>query len=254
VRRKALLAAAAVACLLTGWVVTASPVAADVECRYRTDPPALPEDQTVIVHEVGPLNPYWRTFALAQPQWSVLGVRPSAGTDYDMRVDECEGKTVAQSQLAGSAVDFVAVDGSRPWSAPLGQKKPMYVTVTRAGTLTGPFAIEYSTPGTPLAAGQQQYLVMRGPALVRDVTVESGKTAVLILRLLRGDADLALVDSTTTATTWARSRAQSIAQSVRQGLSEERITISVPSGVPARTFGIVVVNNAGYGEYLLSRF
>lgn len=264
IKRNILLASLAALCTVTAGLVAASPASADVECRYlipippNPDPPVFTDNVVVFGPDTG-IAPHNRGFGVQQPRWSVVGVRPSAGANYDLQVRDCDdgvgqGRLLAESALVGSAVDFVAIDGNRAWPAPPGDEKSLYASIFR-GRARGTFMAEYSNNGPALVVGAAQSLFMRGtPALVRDLYVPSGGTATIELRLDNGDADLALVDSTGFEGTWARSRHQAIRQSTNPGLTTETITISLSPREPGRTFGVVVINNAEYGQYYLSRF
>jgi hypothetical protein len=260
VKRNVLAAVLVTIAVAATGVVTASPASAGEECRYDIyNPPPPPpsylaENQVDFVDNISFFNPYRRKLTLHQPRWSVLGVRPAPGSNYDVEISHCTIVTLATSTMSGSAVDFVALDGNRPWVA-TGQKE-LWAKVWRSGEVTDPFAVEYSADGPPLQVGIPQLLRMRGtPALIRDLVVQPGTTAVVLLTLAQGDADLALVSSGPFGEqNWARSRVQAINSSAYPGLTHERIEISVPVGVSAQTYGVVVINNASYGLYTLERF
>ncbi|GIH01948.1 hypothetical protein Rhe02_00150 [Rhizocola hellebori] len=230
---------------------------ANVECRYSiaSPPPLMLPNVTYKRDDIGPANPLRLSLEVAKPKWSAIAVKGGPGVDYDLALGRCEDEPLVTSTQSGAAVDFVAVDGNAAWTAPPGTSRTLYATVTRAGSVTGQFALEYSTGGLPLRVGFPESLNLRDtPAVVRDVYVASGTTAVITLRLTAGDADLAVVDSLGAApNTAARSRSQSIAQSNNPGLTPETVAITVGSAEPGRTFGVVVVNNAASGNYTLAR-
>ena len=102
--------------------------------------------------------------------------------------------------------------------------------------------------GPPLHQGAPQYLIMRGPALVRDVYVGSGKRSSSVCGSSPG----------TPIWRWwipprAVPRVLANMHSINPGLSEDRVSITVPANQPGRMFGVVVINNANYGEYELAR-
>ncbi|WP_162908196.1 hypothetical protein [Allorhizocola rhizosphaerae] len=240
--------------------VPAPAIAADPECRYVM-PPAPPppiqfDDQLVQIGPIGGRNEgTTRSLGVQQPHWSVMAIRPLAGADYDLLVYDCPDERVvgASFQEAG-LVDFVALDGNRAWSSTTTEKQLYAKMFRKRSSVHGTFNAEYSTGGKPLATGTSQTLALRGtPAVVRDVFVAAGTTATIRLGVLSGSADLFLVDSSADKTTWGRTRAQAVASSANPGSADESIVISVPAGVPSRTYGLVIVNNADYGEYYLVR-
>ena len=116
----ALLVAVSTTAVSLGPQVPAS--AKDIECRYdiprsvknSVAAPVLPAVIPNYIYKisgVGPANPLHRSFGLARPRWSVVGVRPAAGTDYDAAAERCPDEPIATSANAGSAVEFVALDG-----------------------------------------------------------------------------------------------------------------------------------------------
>jgi hypothetical protein len=235
---------------------------ATVECRYLAKPgpgqdfvavpvpppPVGPQpNQVVYVSGVTRALPYTTSYTTAQPNWSVVGVQSAPGTDYNLGLRDCDWGRRAISTLSDVPVDFIAVDGNQPMPG------RMSVTVSNATDRVGTFALEYSTLGPILEPGTSQSLTMRGtPALVRDVYVPSGSTAVISLRLVSGDADLAVVASTSDS--WLASRFQAVQTSSLPGLAEDRVVISVPVDSPGQTFGVVVVNNTVLTEATLLRF
>ncbi|HEX6685636.1 MAG TPA: hypothetical protein VF062_22865 [Candidatus Limnocylindrales bacterium] len=234
-------------------LAVAAPGSADVECRYSMhhgpslESTLLAADIPVHVNGITAAKPYNAPFQLVQPHWSIVGLRPLIGTNYDLGLEDCDfGHPHGKSILPGSLVDFLALDGNQPI------KSRMFASVSNAGEAVGTFALEYST-GVPLVRGSQR-LVMRGtPALVRDVYVPAGTSATIILRPTFGDADLAVVESGSTQDSWVRARADAVQESSQPGLAEEHITLTVPAGTPSRTFGVVVINNAAYTEAILLR-
>lgn len=251
----------AVAVWVTGVAVIGQRAASgDVECRYAVPMqspapgdatvPDLPADVFQQVRYADDDSPHLRSFELRRARWSVVAIRPSAGVDHDLAVYECPGhEPLRRSASTGSSVDFVALDGSRAWS-----QVTLFAEVRQVSRLGGGFGLEYSTGVQGPGPGESQTLLMKGtPALVRDVYVDSGTTAILKLGILSGDADLAVVDTGDGRAGWVRSRQEAVALSANEGDLAEVVTIGVPRDEPGRTFGIVVVNNASSGEYLLSR-
>jgi hypothetical protein len=236
--------------------------AVDIECRYLIEPgpglePVLPlpppppgpvPNQVVYVSGVTSASPYRALFEVRQPYWSVVGVRSAAGTDYNLRLRDCLRDRIAVSTLSGVRVDFVAVDGNQPTVMP----GRIAATVSNATDQVGTFALEYSTGGPAPAPGATETLLLRGtPALVRDVYVPPGGTAIIGLRLVSGAADLAVVAST--SETRLASRAEAIQTSTQPGLDEDRVVITVPRGSAGQTFGVVVVNNVANTQAVLYR-
>ncbi|HZM76279.1 MAG TPA: hypothetical protein VFC19_11160 [Candidatus Limnocylindrales bacterium] len=259
-KRNMLLAFLVTAAATTVSLVGAPAAWATVECRYSIKPgaglepiPVLPPppgpqpNQVIYVSGVTIASPYQAAFEAQQPQWSVVGVRSARGTDYNLALRDCDWGRRAFSTLSDVPVDFIAVDGNQPMPG------RMSATVSNATDRVGTFALEYSTGGPILEPGTSQDLLIRGtPALVRDVYVPAGGTAVVSLRLVSGDADLAVV--TSTSDTWLASRAQAIQTSSQPGLTEERVLLTAPVGSLGQTFGVVVVNNASLTEATLQRF
>lgn len=261
--KRNILLACLVAVATTAVGLAGTPAAwADVECRYVIKPgsgqdlvpipipppPSGPQpNQVVYVSGITRTAPYRTAYTAQQPRWSVVGVRPAAGTDYNLSMLDCDWGRRLVSTLSGSLVDFIAVDGNEPMPG------RMSATVSNVTDTVGTFALEYSSGGPVLDAGASQSLLMRGtPALVRDVYVPEGGTAVISLRLAYGDADLAVVASTSDS--WLVSRAQAVQNSSLPGLSEDRVVITAPPGSHGQTFGVVVINNAPLTEATLLRF
>jgi hypothetical protein len=253
-KRNMLLAFLVAVAATTASLVGAPPASADPECRYSIHPgpapvpgPLLPND-LLYIGDVTSILPYRTSFEPQQPLWSVVAIRSAERTDYNLAVRDCELGLHASSTLSDAPVDFVALDGNQLTTG------RMAATVSNAGEGIGTFALEYSTGGRAPEPGTWETLLMRGtPALVRDVYVPEGTSTTVVLRLVSGDADLAVVDSESTSDTWLRSRAQAVQSSANPGLSEEAVTLTVPEGSPGRTFGVVVVNNADVTEAVLYR-
>lgn len=250
-----LVTAAAAAVSLAG-----APAAwATVECRYVIQPgagmelvplpppPGPQPNQVVYVGGVTAAAPYRAPYTAQLPGWSVVGVRSAPGTDYNLGLRDCDWDRRSVSTLSHALVDFIAVDGNQPMPG------RMSATVSNATDRVGTFALEYSTAGPALIPGASQALMMRGtPALVRDLYVAGGETVVVSLRPSSGDADLAVVAST--SDTWLVSRSQAVQTSAQPGLTEDRVTVTVPAGQPGKTFGVVVINNTSLTEAVLARY
>ena len=256
-KRNILLALLVAVASTTAGLAGAPAAWATVECRYSIEPgaglepiplppPGPQPNQVIYVSGVTRALPYTAPYEAQLPGWSVVGVRSAVGTDYNLGLRDCLWGRRAFSTLSDVLVDFVAVDGNQP------RPGRMSATVSNATDRADTFALEYSTAGAPLEPGASEALMMRGtPALVRDLYVPSGGTAIVSLRLASGDADLAVVAST--PDTWLASRAQAIQTSTQPGLAEERVTITLPPGSPGQTFGLVVVNNTSLTEATLLR-
>jgi len=259
-KRNILLALLVTAASATAGLAAAPAAWADVECRYSIEPgagleptpvppppPGPPPNETVYVSGITRALPYRAAYDAQLPGWSVVGVRSAPGTDYNLGLRDCLWGRRSFSTLSDVPVDFIAVDGNQPMPG------RMSATVSNATDRVDTFALEYSTGRPAPEPGASEALMMRGtPALVRDVHVPSGGTAILSLRLASGDADLAVVASTSDS--WLASRAEAIQVSNQPGLSEERVLITVPAGSPGQTFGVVVVNNTALTEATLLRF
>lgn len=231
---------------------------ADVECRYSIEPgaglepvpvppPGPQPNEVVYVSGITSALPYRAAYDAQLPGWSVVGVRSAPGTDYNLGLRDCLWGRRSFSALSDALVDFIAVDGNQPMPG------RMSATVSNATDRVGTFALEYSTSGPALQPGGSEALMMRGtPALVRDVYVPSGGSAIVSLRLASGDADLAVVAST--SDTWLASRAEAIQTSTQSGLTEDRVLITVRPGEPGQIFGVVVVNNTTLTEATLLRY
>lgn len=243
-----------VAMAATGTVFAGAPVsAADVECRYSLHPgpapaPVLYPNLFQQVPPVSPPAPFYADFATVKPGWSILAIRSVPGTDHSVGLVDCDWGRRSLSQLPGIPVDFIGIDGNRPV---VGRRMSSAIAPVK---VAAGFGIEYSAGGEALAPGGVQTLAMRGtPALVRDVYVGSGQSAVIVLRVVSGDADLFVLDSST-SDSGMRSRSQAVVRSEAPGLAEERVTISVPIGVAGRTFGVVVTSNTHLTDAYLHRF
>lgn len=257
-KRNILLAFLVAVASTTAGLVGTPAAAVDVECRYAIQPgpgqdsiplpppPGPQPNQVTYVSGVTSAAPYRAAFTPQQPLWSVVGIRSAVGTDYNLSLRDCDFGRRVISSLPDVPVDFIAVDGNQPLPG------RMSATVSNATDRVGTFALEYSTGGPALTPNTSQTLMMRGtPALVRDVYVAGGETVVVSLRLSSGDADLAVMASTSDS--WMIPRAQAIQTSSQPGSAEERVAITVPAGTPGQIFGVVVVNNAPLTEAVLTR-
>lgn len=260
-KRNILLAILVAAATATVSLAGAPAAWATVECRYLIKPgpgqdlvaipvppppPGPGPNQVIYVSGVTRSASYVANYTAVQPRWSVVGVRSAPGTDYNLGLRDCDWGRRAVSTLSAELVDFIAVDGNQPMPG------RMSATVSNATDAVGTFALEYST-GAALDAGASQALLIRGtPALVRDVYVAGGETVVVSLSLTSGDADLAVMASTSDG--WLSPRVQAIQTSNQPGLTEDRVAITVPAGTPGQIFGVVVVNNAALTQATLTRY
>src|SRR5262245_55267035 len=112
---------------------------------------------------------------IAHPYWSVIGVVPPFGQDYDLIVTR-NGSTVSGSSLGSSVIDFVAIDGNRLASTTYG------VSVNRFGGSNGAYSVAFADPGRVMSIGGTDSAPMTGGEFVRvfDVYLTAGVTYGLI--------------------------------------------------------------------------
>jgi hypothetical protein len=183
--------------------------------------------------------------------WSVVAIRPPAGSDYDLRLFDDSAQTVqlAQSSLGGSAVDFIAVDTNL---LPPGDYYPRAYFFAGPG---GPYQIELAQGAAVLTAGSSPVTMATGNVVaVRDVNLTAGTPITLSVAptMLNQDPELFLLgDDPANSATWVRPRSSAVATSSAAGPGTvEQITYT-----PTRSgwYGVVVVNKAGTGTYTLTR-
>ncbi len=183
--------------------------------------------------------------------WSVVGIRPPAGSDDDLALydDRAQGTILATSAFGGSTVDFVAVDSNH---RPLGDYYPR-VNLFSGG---GNYQIELAQGANSLGAGGSQAITMgTGDVVaVRDVFLSAG--VAVTLRAVPGnssqDPELFLMASDgTNPGTWYQPRVNARVSASAAGPGGTETITFTPT--VSDWYGLVLVNKAGSGTYTLTR-
>lgn len=203
----------------------------------------------VQLHRPNPVVPHNYSYGTNTLYWSVVGVRPQAGTDIDLRLYDDFGQTVLLklSAASGSTTDFVAVDSNR---RPFGGYYPRNYLFNGSGGYTTELAqgsSQLPVGSRPLAMGSGDVVAVRDMFLTRGVPTT--------IRVRPGnatqDAEAFLMRSTAASSTWVRSRAEAaVTASSRGPGGVESFTYTPPA---TGWYGLVVVNKAGSGTYTLQR-
>ncbi|MEV4760652.1 hypothetical protein AB0J86_36895, partial [Micromonospora sp. NPDC049559] len=178
--------------------------------------------------------------------WSVVGIRPSGGSDLELYDDRAQQTLLGTSAVA-SGVDFVGVDSKYRAAGD-------YYPRVKQTSGTGWYRIELAQGNVALPSGTSTIaMTSENVVAVRDVTLTAGqKITVKIAGSATQNPELYLIGSDpATASTWIRSRAQAVAvaNTATTGAAETLTYTATKAG----HFGLVVVNWAGSGTYTLTR-
>jgi hypothetical protein len=185
--------------------------------------------------------------------WSVVALRPSAGSDYDLRLFDDKAQTIQKgSSVQRGAVDFVAVN-SNTGRTPLGDFYPRVNAPSGPG---GDYALELAQGSTLLHASSSQSIAMSGSKVVavRDTNLTAG--VPVTIKVTPGsssqDAELFIVGSVEgTTSTYTRSRASASASATTGGPGAVETITFTPT--TSGWHGVVLINKAGSGTYALQR-
>lgn len=193
----------------------------------------------------------WHNFSYStiDKYWSVVAIRPAAGTDNDLKLFDDKAQTVqkALSSQSGSVVDFIAVD-SNTGLEPLGDFYPRVTPFSGAGDYRIEVALGASTlTTTPQSIGMSSGKVVT----VRDINLAANVPVTITVTPVGAtqDAELFLVRST--AAQHFINRGQVFASSTSAGPGgAESITVTPVTG---GWYGVVLINKSGSGTYTLKR-
>jgi hypothetical protein len=215
----------------------------------RRDPPTPLADYTPLTRRT-PTPAQNFSYLTTTHYWSVVAIRPPAGSDYDLRLFDDAAQTVqlAQSSFGGSVVDFIAVDTNR---RPLGDYLPRAYFFAGPG---GPYQIELAQGAMVLNAGSSTVTMAAGNVVaVRDAYLTAGTPVTLSVAptTLNQDPELFLLGDDTNPASWVRTRSSAVATASAAGPG----TVEQLAYTPTVTgwYGVAVVNKAGTGTYTLTR-
>ena len=179
--------------------------------------------------------------------WSVVAVRPNAGSTVDQQLydDSGMGSFLKGSSAAGTTTDFIAVDSNR---RPLGDYYPRVFG-------SGGYLTELAQGSNQLPVGSQNLAMGSTDVVaVRDVFLPAGAKATL--RVTPGNATqnpaLFLMSSNAAdSSTWIKARSQATKSAYSKGAGQAEVITYTPS--VSGWYGLVVLNNAASGNYTLKR-
>lgn len=182
--------------------------------------------------------------------WSVVGLRPPAGTDYDLQLWDNRAQTtfLTSSAWGGSTVDFVAVDSNL---RALGDYYPR----VNLWSGTGSYQVELAQGAVTLGFGSTTvFMGSSSVVLVRDVFLSAGVPVTLSVAPTNGgqNPELFLLGSDpANAASWVQNRSSAVASSTFNGAGVTETLVHTP--VRSGWYGVVVTNTAGSGNYTLTR-
>jgi hypothetical protein len=145
------------------------------------------------------------TITTGGPYWSVVGVRPPLGQDYDMRLSR-NGAQLASSTYSAGHFDFIAIDSNR---MPVGASYE--VTVRPYNGATGQYSVNFADPLTTMNFGGSGYVQTPEPQFltIRDMYLTKGQN----YGIFGGLAPYVFLMASDPAnqSTWTPSRAQAAA-------------------------------------------
>ena len=181
--------------------------------------------------------------------WSVVAVRPPAGTDYDLFIydDQAQTNLVGASLLGAGVVDFVAVDSNR---RPLGAYYPRVLAVSGSKE----YQIELAQGASLLQPSEQITMGTNDVVTVRDVCLAAGDKVTLTATPSDPSQNgelFVMADDPATPATWVQPRSNAAAASPAHNPGQPAtLTFTAPN---AACYGVVLDNTAGNGTYTLTR-
>ncbi len=200
-----------------------------------------------------PAPPQNFRFTTTLQRWSVMAIRPPAGTDYDLRLfatADLAGTPIATSTFGASTPDLVVVD-SNPGKRPLGTFYPQVYQYSGDGAYDLRFAQSASTIliGGSVNAGMSA----ANPVAVWETAVAANASVRLDVTQPAGlNAELLLFCSTTAASTWVRGRPLATAVAPQLASGTETLTWTAPATAPGDC-AVVLTNKSGSGTYTVTR-
>jgi hypothetical protein len=198
-----------------------------------------------------PVPPHTFIYQTNKAYWSVVALRPSPGSNQDLKLYDDRPLTafLAGSAESGSTVDFVAVDSNR---RPFGDYYPQ---ANRVLGSDGQYQIELAQGAQILDAGGATNFSMGLADIVevRDTYLQAGVPATISLTPTAGqEAELFLLgDDPTNQYSFIRTRSSAVASSTSPGPGTfQQLTYTPPV---TGWYGVVVINKSGSGAYSLSR-
>jgi hypothetical protein len=215
-----------------------------------------PLSNNVAVSRPSPIAPHNFSYNTTTQFWSVVAVRPQAGTNHDLRLFDNKAQTVqlAASTAAASAVDFVAVN-SNPLKQPLGDFYPRVSAVSGTGTC----AVELAQGSLALNAATSQSIPMASTKVVavRDTTLVANVAVTIKVTPSSAtqDAELFLVSPNAAVgqPPNIRTRLMVFKSATVGGPGATETITFIPTAAQAGRYGVVLVNKAGSGTYTLQR-
>lgn len=182
--------------------------------------------------------------------WSAVALKPDSGSASDLTMYSDPGYTAAAStsDLPGSDVDIVAVDGNRQMFS---QVYPLVTAITG----TGGYTIEWANRTSDIIPGIANTYSFGTSDLIRawDLNVTESKPCGILVQPTSGNLDLGLSVFASTAgqpSTFYRSRSQAFAHSDPCGPNLPHMLVcQLPT---SGRYGIVVWNASGSGTYILN--
>ena len=194
-----------------------------------------------------PVTPHNFSYNTTSSYWSVVALRPNAGSTVDLQLydDFGMGSFLKGSSATGTTMDFIAVDSNR---RPLGDYYPRAFG-------TGGYLTELAQGSNQLPVGTQNLAMSSTDVVaVRDVFLPAGVKATL--RVTPGNASqnpavFLMSSNGADSSTWIKSRAQSTKWSFSHGAGQAEVITYTPT--VSGWYGLVVLNNAASGTYKLKR-
>jgi hypothetical protein len=206
-------------------------------------------DNTPLTRPTPPSSGHNYQFQTTVVFWSVVAIRPPAGSDYDLTLFEDAGQTrsVGQSVLGPGTIDFVAVDSNH---RPLGSYYPRVTAF--AGT--GEYQIELSQGPRFLQNSEQVTMGAADVVTVRDVCVSAGDQFTLTATpsdpAQNGEL-FVFADRAADPASWVQSRSQAAVASADHNPGQPAtLTFTAPDEA---CYGVVLDNISGSGTYTLVR-
>ena len=197
-----------------------------------------------------PVVPHNFSFSTSTFFWSVVAIRPGPFVDHDMKLFEDFGLTtqIGSSGVAGSTVDFIAIDSNKK------ALTDYYPQVTQFSGV-GSYRIELAQTSLSLGANSSQAVSLGATNVVavRDTFLNSGATVTIKVTPAAGqDLELFLMRSISgQPATFVRPRGQAFKTAAAAGPGlVESFTFVAPA---TDWYGVVIVNKAGSGSLTLQR-
>jgi hypothetical protein len=197
-----------------------------------------------------PVPPHNFGYNTSTIYWSVVALRPPAGSDYDLSLFDDRNQTtfLTSSAWGGSTVDLVVVDSNL---RALGDYYPRVNLFSGAGN---PYQIELAQGAQIVGIGASTVTMgSSNIAAVRDTFLTAGVPVTINVTPTNGGQNPELFlfgDDPAAPATFVQTRSSAVASSTFNGAGvAEQFTYT-----PTRTgwFGVAVINTAGSGNYTLT--